>query len=873
MTTEPVERVPLSPYRRTLLLLGIAALFFLTGVLRLAFVAPKGVHPWHLGLLVGAWSLAWGGAAILLHRFRPQADLGFLPPVALLTGWGLVLLVRLAPPFLVRQALWLLVGTAGMVGMATWRGASRLLRRYRYTLLTFGLLLLAATLLLGVNPSGYGARLWLGCCGLYFQPSELLKALLIVYLASYLADRRSEPRDGRLWAAVIAPILLMVGLALILVAWQEDLGAALLFYLTFLAMLYLAWGRWRYVAAGLVLFVPLFAAGARLSDRVALRIDIWLHPWAEGQADRAYQLLQSLYALADGRLLGQGLGEGLPHLIPAVHTDFVYAALVEEFGLAGAVALIALLAYLVQRGLRLAQRTPSPFESLLSGGIAALIAVQSFVIIGGDTRLLPLTGVTLPFLSYGGSSLVTTLLLVGLWINISTPHPRPLSMTLSLGEAPPALRTTAKRLGTGLLLLLALAALGTGFWAVWRSDRLRAWPTNPRRILAEMRIRRGRILDRRGEPLADIQVDEEGYVTRTYPRPEAAPIVGYATVNYGTAGIEAVCDRALRGETEERGRFWHDFTHRPPQGTDVVLTIDAALQARAEQALAGKAGAAVLLDAHTGEVLVLASAPTFDPAQVATAWEQLSRATDAPLLNRATQGLAQPGSVLQPVILETIWRNDPLLTPTQPLSAPLAIDGTTLHCLQPPEGDDWIAALHGVCPAPFAAAGERLGGEALRAGFARWGLTTAPTFTLPTVAADRLPDLIDPASEAAGQGRLLVTPLQMAGVAAALGNGGVAVPLRLLIDPPPGCDTVQGEPRRFTTPEMATRLLQALPTVEGIIGQRGEAVAGEGRRLAWFVGLNSAEVPRYAVAVLLEEGGSVEEAARIAADLIRAATD
>ncbi len=873
--THPLKPASWPPERRALLLLSLAAAFVFVGAGALAAVRPAGLRLRHLLLLVGTWSLAWGGAFLLLRWGLPEADVSFLPPVALLTGWGMLLLARLAPGFLVRQSLWLLVGTGGMVALAVWRGASRFLRRYRYTLVTFGLLLLATTLRFGVNPSGYGARLWLGCCGLYFQPSELLKVLLIVYLASYLADRRVEPRDGRLWAAVVAPILLMVGLALILVAWQEDLGAALLFYLTFLAMLYLAWGKGRYVAVGIALFVPLFAIGAKLSTRVALRIDIWLHPWAEGQADRAYQLLQSLYALADGRLLGQGVGEGMPRLIPAVHTDFVYAALVEEFGLAGAVALITLLAYLVQRGLRLAQRTPSPFESLLAGGIAALIAMQSFVIIGGDVRLLPLTGVTLPFLSYGGSSLVTMLLLVGMWLNLSAPHPRPLSLTLPLeGTDAPPLPTTARRLGTALFLLLALAAFGTGFWAIWRSDDLRARPTNPRRILAEMRIRRGRIFDRRGVVLAGIAVDEMGYVERTYPHPEAAPVLGYATLNYGTAGIEAVCDRALRGEAEEGtwAQLWRELYHRPLQGEDVTLTLDVALQAEAQARLEGRRGAIVLLDAHTGEVLALASAPTFDPARVAEQWDALSHAVDAPLLNRATQELAQPGSILETVVLDAVRHTSAELLPTVPLTAPLPVDGAMLTCLEEPSREGgWEAALQASCPAPFAEAGAAIGAEGLEAAFRRWGLTEAPSFALPTVAAAWPPDDFDASLEAVGQGALLVTPLQMARVAAALGNGGVMEPLRLIHNPPPGCEVPTGEPRSVLSSAEAAALLTAWPEVEGAVGHRGEAVAGEERRLAWFIGLNSAQVPRYAVAVLLE-GGRPDDAAQIGAALLQSAS-
>lgn len=870
--------------RPVLLLLGIAAVFMVTGAITLHLASASGalappVSPQRLIAVVLGWSIAWGGALFYLVRCRPQADLWMLPPAALLTGWGLLLQARLAPNFLRRQIVWLILGVALMCALSSSTSLMRLLRRYRYTLLVGGLLLLATTLLFGVNPSGAGERLWLGAFGLYFQPSELLKLLLIVYLAAYLADRREIPRRsvrrGALWPAVLGPMLLMIGLALVLLAWQEDLGAALLFYLTALAMLYLAWGRLEHVLIGGLMFVPVVAAGALLSTRVALRVSIWLDPWAPEQADRAFQILQSLFAIAAGGLFGQGLGLGRPDLIPVVHSDFVYAALVNEFGVTGAVAVLGLLAWLIQRALKLARRSEAPFEALLAGGIAAWIGIQSSVIIAGNLKLIPLTGVTLPFLSYGGSSLVMLLGALGLLLNISTPHPVAASLPLKSAPNVPPLAHTLLGLGKGLLLLLSICALETGYWAVARADALRAYPTNPHRILAEMRIQRGRILDRRGVALADITIDQRGYVERLYPVPAAAPVVGYATLEYGTDGMEAACDPALRGDLGRTA--WvaarEQLLQQAPQGADIRLTLDARLQQQAQALLAQQQGAIVLMDSHSGEILALASAPTYDPATVAENWDSLREDPTSPLLNRVTQAPVQPGGALQTLITAAaLERGLSTATFTPTFAAPIMWNGHTLTCRMAPGGDTWEAALSSACPAPFAAAGQMLGAESLAEVFARWGLTTAPALELPVLVAEWDAENVTPLMEALGQGELLVTPLQMAGVVAALANDGVRPPLHLLEKSQPGCPEPPAAATRLLDATLAVRLRTAWPSWTGdAVGHLSTALAGPGRTLSWFLGINSAKLPRFAVVVLLENAADPEIAADIGAQLLHAA--
>ncbi len=853
-----------------------AVLFVISGAVTLHLAPfPTNLTVRHLIILVSGWGIAWGGSYAFIRWREREIDPLILPIVALLTGWGLLLQARLAPTFMLRQIVWLILGCAVMTALVLTRQLSRLLRRYRYTLLTAGILLLAATLIFGVNPSGFGQRLWLGSRGIYVQPSEILKLLLVVYLAAYLSERRdlirAESEGQSRWLIVLGPMLAMVGLALLLVGWQQDLGAALLFYLTFATMIHLAWGRPLYTLLSLLLFVPVVIAGYLLSGRVAHRISIWLNPWAPEQADRAFQILQSLFALGAGGLFGQGLGQGVPTLIPAVHTDFIFSALVEEFGLAGGVALILCLTALAQRGIRFARRSSSAFESLLAGGLTALLCIQSWVIIGGNIKLIPITGVTLPYLSYGGSSLLTTLTITGILLNLSAPHPPPLKLTLSPQIIPPP-SVTVGHLGKGLLAMMLSLAMTSGLWSVGRANWLNRYPSNPRPILQDARIRRGNILDRNGVILASITIGPAGYVERIYPVREAAPVVGYTSIEYGTEGIEAVCDTRLRGEMDrtEWEQTVDRILHREPYGQNVHLTLDADLQSLTQEHMRGLEGAAVLIDARTGEVLVLSSSPTYNPGAVAEDWDSLRDAEDAPLLNRATQGLTQPGMVIAPIVLAEAWNQGTgEITPT-PINATIAVNGSIVGCASQPETTSWRSALTSQCPAPFAELGETLGTERISEAFAAWGLLDPPEFVLPTVASEYDSNSAEATAEAIGQGSLLVTPLQAARIIAVLANKGEMPALQLIAGPSEGCDLEESlEARQVIPSERAERLLETLPQYDQSVGLLEYALAGSDRVQSWFLGLNSERVPRYAVAVLISQTEASDQAMQIGEMLLQ----
>jgi len=858
------------------LMMVLAALFVVSGAVTL-YVAPfpTNLTLGHLIAMVSSWGIAWGGSYAILRWQSRRVDPLILPIAAFLTGWGLLLQARLAPPFMLRQIIWLILGCTAMTLLTLTRKLSRFLRRYRYTLLTAGILLLATTLVFGVNPSGFGQRLWLGLRGIYVQPSEILKLLLVVYLAAYLSERRdliqAESEGQSLWLIVLGPMLAMVGLALLLVGWQQDLGAALLFYLTFATMIQLAWGKPVYTLLSLLLFIPVVVAGYILSARVAHRISIWLNPWTPEQADRAFQILQSLFALGAGGLFGQGLGQGVPTLIPAVHTDFVFSALVEEFGLVGGIGLILGFAALAQRGIRLARRSSSTFESLLAGGLTALLCIQSWVIIGGNIKLIPITGVTLPFLSYGGSSLLTTLIVTGILLNLSAPHPPPLKLSLSPQTKNPPSRTVG-HLGQGLLVMMLSLALMNGLWSVGRANWLNNYPSNPRPILQEARIQRGDILDRNGTVLAGIYMGPAGYIERTYPVPEAAPVIGYTSIEYGTEGVEAICDLRLRGDTDrtEWERAVDRILHRDPSGQSVRLTVDADLQALAQERLRGLEGAAVLIDARTGEILALASSPTYNPGAVAEDWESLRSAEDAPLLNRATQGLTQPGLILAPAILAEAWDQGYAETPPGPINATIAVNGDEVGCVSRPATTSWRSALTSQCPAPFAQVGAELGQERITGAFGTWELLDPPQFALPTVASEYEPTSADGATEAIGQGNLLITPLQAVRIAAILANEGKMPALQLIKEPSDGCRLGQSSgDRRVITPDRAEQLLRLLPEHGQSVGLSEYALAGSNRVQNWFLGLNSERVPRYAVAVLVSRTRRSDEAKEIGQILLQ----
>ncbi len=386
-----------------------------------------------LGILPGA------GAAIAmfavmhlaLRRWTPEADPYILPLVGVLTGIGLAEIHRLNPELARQQLIWIAIATVIFVAVLSLVPDPRRLQDYRYIFGVAAVLLLLATMVFGETI--FGARLWIRLPGgQTVQPGELVKVLLVLFLAGYLRDKRevlAVPTRRLLGMGVPAarhfgPVVAFWGLALLLVVALNDFGTALLFFGVFLAMLFLASGRVAYVAIG----GALFAAGSALVlsavPRVGDRVDAWLRPFDDPDG-KGYQLVQSLYAMADGGTIGPGLGQGFlvqangNPVIPTLETDFIFAAIATELGFVGAVGVLLTFLLLVQRGFVVAIGAPDGFLKLLAGGLTVVVGLQALVIVGGIVRLIPLTGVTLPFMSYGGSSVVVNFGLIAMLALVS----------------------------------------------------------------------------------------------------------------------------------------------------------------------------------------------------------------------------------------------------------------------------------------------------------------------------------------------------------------------------------------------------------------------------------------------------------------------
>lgn len=402
-----------------------------------------------------------GGLALAMHlvvRWKARhADPILLPVALLLTILGLVMIYRIdvaaakrallngnpePTPDVYSQLTWFTIAVILFVSVLFLLRDHRILQRYTYTLGLAGLVLLVLPLAPVIGTTVNGATLWIRVSGFSFQPAELAKILLTVFFAGYLVEKRDSlalVRSKFLGIGIprakdLGPIVIAWLVSLGVLIFERDLGTSLLFFGLFVAMLYIATQRRSWLLLGGLLF----AVGAVLAyyafGHVRLRVTVWLDPWSYADTS-GYQIVQSLFGLANGGILGAGLGQGFPNLVPFANTDFIVAALGEELGVTGLIAMLLLYAVLVERGLRTAVSVRDPFGQLVAAGLSITLALQVFVIIGGVTRLIPLTGLTTPFLSYGGSSLIANWIIVALLLRISDRARRPDTTTPSPDEA------------------------------------------------------------------------------------------------------------------------------------------------------------------------------------------------------------------------------------------------------------------------------------------------------------------------------------------------------------------------------------------------------------------------------------------------------
>ena len=421
-----------------------------------AVFAQESARLGNLSLIYGAYFFGLCLATHLYLRIRlPNADPYLFPLVALLTAFGLVMVYRIDESLARDQANWFVLGLVLFALTIQFLRDYEVLERYRYTIAAVGLLLLLAPRLPGIGQQVNGAYLGVKLGPLQFQPAEFSKIAIVIFLASYLREHREVLIVGarRVLGVTLPPLkhfgpmLVVWGASMFMLVFIRDLGSSLMFFAAFLALLYVATGRFSFVVIGMALFLVGAWFIVETVPHVHDRVEIWLHPYSDPH-ESGYQILQSIFAQADGGLFGKGFAQGLitipgthpaQTLLPAAQTDTIYSLIVNELGLFGACGLILIYLLIAARGFKIALLAGDGFSKLLATGLTAVFAIQAFVIIGGVTRVIPLTGVTLPFISYGGSSIVANFVLLALLLLISDRARReakqPRGRALSLGDA------------------------------------------------------------------------------------------------------------------------------------------------------------------------------------------------------------------------------------------------------------------------------------------------------------------------------------------------------------------------------------------------------------------------------------------------------
>lgn len=880
-----------------------------------------------LGLATLGVPLGLFGSFIIAHlavrKFANGADPAILPIVFALSGIGISFVTRLSPKLATGQVMWLFLGVILLVLVVALIKNIDKLANYKYTFMIIGLILLMSPLIPGIGKEIYGSRIWIYIGPFSFQPGEVAKIFIVLFLAGYLAANREmlsvfTKRIGPFNLPdfrTLLPMLLMWIVALLIVVFQKDLGSALVFFLVFLTMLYVATGRKFYliVGIGLAAIGAVFAWG--FFSHVQVRVDTWLDPFADAN-DKGYQLVQAIYSMADGEMFGVGIGRGLAEIIPVVESDFIFAAIAEETGLLGAAGLLLLYLCLAIRGLVTAARAKSDVSSFIAVGVTATIILQAFIIVGGVTRLIPLTGLTLPFISQGGSSLIASFIGIGLLLKCGD-EGTGVGQELKTGSTSIHSNSVLGRISLGKRLtnimiifsvMFALLVANLTLIMVIQAEHYQNMPGNNHTLAKEAKSERGTISTYDGVVLAQSVKQDDSTYARTYPAGDlASHVVGYYSQQYGTSGIEESYNETLKGQ--KNYATWVDVFNSAAgistPGNDVRLTLNSKIQQACQDALAGYNGACVAIDPQTGAVLGLASTPTYNAADFEAA---LAAGDDSSaLLNRATQALYAPGSTFKIVTLgaaleegvateESVYESPSEMTIG---NGPVRSFGGYAY------GDISLKRAAEVSSnTVFGQVGVQVGPEALVSSAKKYGFNSEISFALP-LAMSVMPDPSEmteweAAWAACGQpvgvhespAGPQATVLQMAMVGSAVANGGVIQTPYLVesVSNADGANSFTATSSRYGQALSSTTANRVKDILEGVVnqgtgtaaaisgvqvaGKTGTAETGKAKDDSWFVGMAPAENPSIVVAIVLEEAaGDTYNGAAKAQNVLRTALE
>lgn len=854
-----------------------------------------------------------------LRFLAPNADPAMLPAVFALSSIGLAFVARLIPERVFTQFIWLGISLLALVAVLYFVPSLERLGNYKYLLMLAGLVLVLSPILIGKEING--SKLWIVFGGFSIQPGEIGRVFIILFLAAYLAENREMLSiSTRKFLGmplpelrVLGPLIIMWAISFVIMVAEKDLGSSLLFFAIFLVMIYVATGRFSYVFIGLALFGLGGWAAYKNFTHVQTRVSIWLEPFSD-PAGKAYQLVQSQFAFADGGLLGTGIGKGMPTRIPFVDTDFIFAAIGEELGLLGAAAVLLLFLALIYRIVSVAARAKSDMASFTAVGFAASFGVQVFVIVGGVTGLIPLTGITVPFISRGGSSLLASCLILALLLragdettgvaselNVSN------TASNSLGRRVLTSRLTSLTVLVGIVFASLIAQLT--WLQVIHADELKNNAHNTRGLVRERYVARGSILTRDEVTLAVSRPREDGTYMRFYPNGSmASHLLGYYSDKRGRSGIEAAANSALAGE--RRISTFEDALNKavgtPSHGDNVVLTIDSRIQQAAEAALSGQSGkgSVVVLDPRNGAVLAAASSPNYNPELIDTEWDALNANEDAPLLDRSRNSLSAPGSTFKIVTLAAAYERG-IATPDKVYPAPGRLkignaDVTNFAGTNYGSADVRTATVKSINTV-FAQLADEMGPEALVESSADFGFGETIPFELGinrslmpepsemTVWETAWAGVGQPVGEHESPPGPQTNTFQMALVASAIANEGKIMRPHLIYNIRPVFENAVPyagtTPRVWKTacsPEVAAQVKEAMVETVRVGSARGSLIKGVnvaaktgtaevGKNApanAWFIAFAPAENPTVALAIMLEGAGQGGRAAAPAAQPI-----
>lgn len=846
---------------------------------------------------------------LALRKFAPAADPAILPICFALSSIGIAFVTRLAPDLAVRQVAWLVLGIIFMIAVIIFMKNMDKTANYKYTLMVIGLILLLSPLLPGIGNEIYGSRIWLSIGSFSFQPGEIAKIFIVLFLAGYLAQNREmlsvfTHKVGPFKfpdLSTLLPLLIMWLLSMAIVVFEKDLGSALIVYFVFLTMLYVASGKKFYLIVGLLTI----AIGAVILffffSHVQVRVDTWLDPFAD-PTNTGYQLVQSIFSMADGGLFGVGIGSGLADNIPIVESDFIFAAIAEETGLLGAAGLLLLYLCFAIRGLVTAARAKSDVISFIAVGLTATIVLQAFIIVGGVTRLIPLTGLTLPFVSQGGSSLLASFIAVGFLLKCGDQSTGVESEIASgtgnisaegvLGRVSLGKRITNTMIAFSVLFALLVANLT--MIMVVQADEYKNMPINNHTLVKESKTERGTISTYDNVVLAQSVEQSDGTYKRVYPAGTlAAHVVGYASEKFGTAGIESSYNDTLKGQRNYAS--WTDVlnasTGNSAAGNDVKLTINSTIQKAAQDALEGFSGACVVIDPKTGAVLALASSPTYNAADIETLLQNSSNSSDSSALyNRATQALYPPGSTFKIVTLTGALENN-VATESSVFKAPGSMkigNGDITNFNGRNYGEITLARATEVSAnTVYAQLGVEMGADMLVKTAEDFGFDQDIKFDLP-LAKSLMPKpeemtewetawaaAGEPVGEHESPAGPQSTVLEMAMVGCAIANNGV-IQKPYLVDSiynAEGKCSFTASPSTLMTATNSATANRVKSVLEGVVasgtggaaavsgvkiaGKTGTAETGKPIDDSWFVGIGPSENSRIVVAIVLEEGSDL----------------